>query len=385
MLDDLAPIGEVAASFASAPWHEVEGLAIGALGDVARRLGADRAYVTVFHDDGTFRNLFEWTSSGVLPQLPVIQELRSDDFPHTSRLARAGGTFAVPDLERAPESAEAERRSFSSFGVRAVLQVPIVVDGVGIGLVGLNHYAPVEGWPDHDVALVDELCRAICIAVVRERADHVARRSAEALADARRARNELLAHVSHELRTPLHGLLGYTELLGFGLERDEDRRALGMIETSGRRLLSMVDDLIDLAEASGDRVRDVELAPMVASAVGALRAVADQRAAVLEIDASVDGVTVRSEPGRVRQVLHCAVSGALQAIEHGGAVVIGALAADGAPAVVTLAVDVAHPVLRPDTIMPLARTLVEGHGTIDLDERAGGFDVRIAFDPSPTA
>jgi signal transduction histidine kinase len=240
MSDEAAAGQHLAWRLSGASWDEVTSEVVAALEQLAQRLGADRSYVTVYHDDGTFENLFEWTASGVLPQLPVIQRLRSDDFAHTSELARHGEVFVAAAISELPESAAAEQRSFSSFGVAAVLQVPIVVDGEGIGLVGINHFAPVDGWADDEVAAVGEIGRAIGTALVRARAAVATDRAEEAQADARRARNELLAHVSHELRTPLHGLLGYSELLRLELRDEADRHALAQIETSGRRLLAMI-------------------------------------------------------------------------------------------------------------------------------------------------
>lgn len=381
MTDDEASGPALAWRLAGASWDEVRSEVVLALERLARRLDADRSYVTLYHDDGTFENLFEWTARGVLPQLPVIQRLRSEDFRHSFELARRGQVFAAPDISELPESAAAEHRSFSSFGVSAVLQVPVVVDGEGIGLVGLNHFEPVAGWSDDDVAAVGEIGRAIGTALVRARAVVATERADEALGDARRARNELLAHVSHELRTPLHGLLGYSELLRLELREESDRHALTQIETSGRRLLAMVDDLIDLAESSGDGVTDVAVAPVVAFSVAGLAQVAAQRGIVLLTDRSLAGAVVRGEVGRVRQVVYCAISGAVQAVERDGTIVVAVDATGSGVAAITLAVDAERLAVRPDMVMPLARILVEGHGRIDLRERRDGVDVEIVFDP----
>lgn len=372
----------LALELAGASSEEAGRLVVAALGSLAERLCADRSYVTVYLGDGTFRNMFEWTAEGIVPQLPVIQRLRSDEFSYSYRLAEDGVVLAVPDVSQLPDDGAAERASFSSFGVAAVLQVPIVVDGVGVGLVGINHYAVVDGWSDDDVEAVRHIGRAIGVAVIRERADDATRRAEEALEDTRRARNELLAHVSHELRTPLHGLLGYAELLELNEEREADRRAVSQIGASGRRLLAMVDDLIDLAESSDGRVGDIALMPLFDMSFDGLAPAARQRDVTIVAGPGLAGATVRAEPGRARQVLYCAISGAVQAVDQGGTVVVDAEPAgiDERSCVVTLAIEGGYSVGRPGMVVPLARTLVEGHGSIDLAERPGGFDVRIEFD-----
>jgi signal transduction histidine kinase len=376
---DMSSGRSLAWSLAAGSWDEVEHHVVAALGDLARRLGGDRSYVTVYYDDGTFRNLFEWTSVDTVPQLPVIQRLRSEDFSFSHGLALRGETWSAPDVAQLPEDAAAERQSFSSFGVRAVLQVPIVLDGVGIGLVGINHFAPVPGWSDDAIAHAAEIGRAIGIALVRDRSADSTRRADESAGDARRARSELLAHVSHELRTPLHGLLGHTELLSLNLRSDADRRSLQSIETSGRRLLSMVDDLIDLAESSNDRVSDVALAPIVDSATDGLAPVARRRQVIIQSDESLQDVTLRGEPGRFRQVVYCAVSGALQAIDDSGTITLGAGRSDDGETTLTLDVCAPRVNMALEAVMPLARTLIEGHGTIETTEQVGGFEVCITF------
>ena len=374
---------ELAWGLAGASWDEVETLVGDALGVVARRLGADRSYVTVYHDDGTFQNLFEWTASGIVPQLPVIQRLESADFAFSYEMNLAGEVWQAPSVADLGDEAAAERRSFSAFGVDSVLQVPIVVDGVGVALVGVNHFEAVDGWSDEEIDLVGEVGRAIGLAVVRARAADSTRRAEEALDDARRTRTELLAHVSHELRTPLHGLLGYAELLSLSVASDPDRRALDQIESSGRRLLAMVDDLIDLAESSDDRVADVSVGPVVEAAVEGLAPAARERGVAVLADGSLVDAVVRGEPGRVRQVVFCAISGALQAVSGRGSIVVGARPSSDGATTVTLDVDTEASSVAPGTVMPLARTLLEGHGRIDMMERDGGFDVRIDFDARP--
>ena len=385
---DQMTTGELALRLAEASHDDAESLVGESLRRLARRVGADRAYVTVYHDDGTFQNRFEWTEQGVVPQLPVIQRLPIADFPTSSGRARRGEVWAVPDLDAVRDTAPAEHRSFSSFGVAAVLQVPVVVDGVGVGLVGLNHFAPVPGWTPGEIDAVRDLSRAIGVALIRVRADDSTRRAEDAEVDARHARTELLAHVSHELRTPLHGLLGYAELLGLRTDLGDDRLAVSQIEASGRRLLAMVDDLIDLAESSDGRVTDVDLHPLVTAAADGLATAARQRQIVIRIDPSLVGASVRSEVGRVRQILYGVLSGAIQSVTTNATITVSADQRGPDGRAVTIAIDSGGASDPARVVLPLARTLVEGHGRIDVVDRDRGVDIRVTFDgpaaPTPS-
>jgi signal transduction histidine kinase len=157
------------------------------------------------------------------------------------------------------------------------------------------------------------------------------RRAAEARAlAANRAKNEFLASMSHELRTPLNAIIGYTELLldapAADLEGQEgDRADLQRIHTSGRHLLSLVDDLLDLARVEAGRL------PVSAAAVDVpalVREVADRLASsarahgtTLELRVAADVGTFRTDPLRLAQVLQNLVSNALRHTV-GGAVTV---------------------------------------------------------------
>ena len=114
-----------------------------------------------------------------------------------------------------------------------------------------------------------------------------------------------VADASHDLRTPLTSIRGYAELLrkgGFSNESDR-RRALGRIEHEAERMSVLVDDLLLLARLDQGRplAREVvELRPLVADAVDAVRAVEPQRHMSLDAQRAV---FVQGDAGRIRQAI----------------------------------------------------------------------------------
>lgn len=354
---------DLALRLAGAGDDELDDVVTATLGLLAERAGADRTYVTLYHDDGTFENSHEWTIEGAVPQMPVIQKMRSADYAYSYEMAKRDEVLRAPDLMALPAEASAEKRSFSSFGVEAVLQVPITVNGECLGLVGYNNYRGRPDWPDEIVEFARNVGQAIGVALSRQRSALSIRRAYEAAEQASHAKDELLAQVSHELRTPLHAILGYAELLELEARSDSDRDALSQIQFNGRRLLTMVEDLLVLADRPEDDAEEARLAAAVELAVEQLEPVAKQRDIAINVRGEISDESIATSAGRLRQVVYCAVSGVIQSIDRGGSVDIAA-AEIGSGLHLTVTADAAF--REPTMGAPLARALLEGYGTVEV-------------------
>ncbi|MEZ6318630.1 MAG: PAS domain-containing protein [Phycisphaerales bacterium] len=132
-----------------------------------------------------------------------------------------------------------------------------------------------------------------------------ARDAAEA---AGRAKSAFLANMSHELRTPLSAIVGYAELLADEHDPETVALAAGVIESNGRHLLGMVNDVLDLAKVEADRVR-IELAEcslphLIEDVLATCAPRADSQGVRLGFtlgDRAPEDV--RTDPGRLRQIL----------------------------------------------------------------------------------
>ena len=207
--------------------------------------------------------------------------------------------------------------------------------------------------------------------------------------DARRARDELLAHVSHELRTPLHAILGYAELLELDERSDHDRDALMRIQTNGRQLLAMIDDLADLARGGADDGspgrHSTDVRVVVEEIVGDMQHVADDRGLALH-GAAVDAVA-DVEVGRLRQVLRCLVIGAAQSMRD-GSIAVGASVADGSTDV-HVDLTSSSPISDSGLVLPMTEALVNGYGHVRVEPTgsvsgAAGHAARVVVTFTPT-
>ena len=166
---------------------------------------------------------------------------------------------------------------------------------------------------------------------VRTRAEAellVAKDAAEA---SNRAKSEFLANMSHEIRTPLTGILGFTDLLLAGGDDGELVKRveyLTTIQASGKHLLGVINDILDLSKIEAGRVEfDCEACrpdQIVQEVVRVLQVKADEKGLDLNVRwEDVIPETIHTDPSRVRQVLINLIGNSIKFTASGSVTVVG--------------------------------------------------------------
>jgi signal transduction histidine kinase/putative methionine-R-sulfoxide reductase with GAF domain len=135
---------------------------------------------------------------------------------------------------------------------------------------------------------------------------------------------EFMSLISHEMRTPLNAIIGYAQMLkdGFSGELNEQQRAdVQTIADSADRLLSMVEETLDLARIDTERfpifMDTVAFDDVVRRAVASVRALAETKGLDISVRISDDAPVIRTDPERVRQILTSLLSNAVKFTESG--------------------------------------------------------------------
>ncbi|MEO1324074.1 MAG: PAS domain S-box protein [Pseudomonadota bacterium] len=167
---------------------------------------------------------------------------------------------------------------------------------------------------------------ALYYGVVRDISDRLAkeqqlRDSKEAAEKANIAKSDFLANMSHEMRTPLNGVIGSLSLIEDDRVSEQTADLVSAAERSAETLLTLIDDLLDLSRIEAGEV-DLELSvfdPIELSTIisEVFKPLAEKKGISLSTDVATSGLQLRSDVGKIRQVLINLVGNAIKFTQRG--------------------------------------------------------------------
>jgi signal transduction histidine kinase len=251
------------------------------------------------------------------------------------RMAQTREPTQVPDILEDPSYQTRVRETVVRTGYRALLAVPLLREDHIIGGLIVNRRAPGEFAPDV-IELLRTFAAQSALAIQNAQLFQELEKKSRQLEVADRHKSEFLASMSHELRTPLNAVIGFSEVLldrMFGELNPKQDEYLQDILSSGRHLLSLINDILDLAKIEAGRmeleVTDFHIPQAIDNAITLIRERAARRAITLEVDVDPQLGEIKGDERKVKQVLLNLLSNAIKFTPEGGRVKVQAGLADG--------------------------------------------------------
>ena len=174
----------------------------------------------------------------------------------------------------------------------------------------------------------------------RVHAEEELRRARAAAEGASRAKSDFLAKMSHELRTPLNSIIGFSEMLEdetFGTLNEKQRRSVDNVLTSGRQLLQVINDILDLSKVEAGRMQlaptELDAGFALAEVRGVIESLARTKGHTVEIEIEPGLPPLLADPGRFRQIMYNLLSNAIKFTPDAGRIQVTARRAAGEAAV----------------------------------------------------
>jgi len=242
------------------------------------------------------------------------------------RMAITREPVQIHDIRDGEHYQSRVREQLVRLGLRSLLVVPLLRDNHLLG--GLSVSRKVAGEFDADVIqLLKTFATQSALAIQNARLFREIEVKSRQLETASQHKSEFLANMSHELRTPLNAIIGFSEVLSerlFGDMNDKQSEYVRDITESGRHLLSLINEILDLSKIEAGRMEldlaDFDLATTVDSTLSLVRERAQRRGIALNSTVDAGVTTVNADERKVKQVLLNLLSNALKFTPEGGAI-----------------------------------------------------------------
>jgi signal transduction histidine kinase len=214
--------------------------------------------------------------------------------------------------------------------MRAAIYAPMLWEGKGIGVIWVarDYVGPFS---EKDIALLKTFADQAVIAIQNARLFREIQDKSRQLEVANQHKSEFLANMSHELRTPLNAIIGFSEVLlerMFGELNEKQDDYLKDIHSSGKHLLTLINDILDLSKVEAGRMElersAFDLPSAISNAMTLVRERAYQHGIKLALGADPNLGEIVADERKFKQILVNLLSNAVKFTPDGGRIDVNA-------------------------------------------------------------
>jgi len=287
--------------------------------------------IEVVGDDGILRiGAFRGPAANSMDDYVVGPIVAGESISANAILSRA--VEHVPDIAADANVPRHSRVGYASVGVRAVIIAPMLWEGHGIGAISVGRENPGP-YTEKDIALLRTFADQAVIAIQNARLFREIQDKSRQLEVANQHKSEFLANMSHELRTPLNAIIGFSEVLLerlFGDLNEKQDDYLKDIHSSGRHLLNLINDILDLSKVEAGRMEldlsTFDLPTAIANAMTLIRERAQNHGIAMAQDVAPELGEIVADERKFKQILLNLLSNAVKFTPDGGRIEVRACA-----------------------------------------------------------
>ncbi|MEH2362701.1 ATP-binding protein [Nostoc sp.] len=252
------------------------------------------------------------------------------DYPIYFKALAAAHTITVTDTRTDPCVQELWNELLEPNNIVSLIDTELWVDGEVVGTVLYEQIGIKRTWELSEQNFVSSIAEFVALTLEicdRIRAESALREAKEVAEMANRAKSTFLKNISYELRTPLNSILEITESLQnqvYGLVSEEQRQSLNILESSGKNLLELINQILDLTDIESSKI-ELQLATtsirgLCDSSLSFVKHLAFQKNIHLSLQIPEELEPIQVDERRIRQVFINLLTNAIKFTKEGGKV-----------------------------------------------------------------
>ena len=298
-----------------------------------RQFNSSRVGINLLRDDGMVINA-AYGGPGA-DEFRAMFPVPNTEESGTGMAMRERQVMHYPDVDL-PEVPPYVRRGAELPHAHSVVFAPLIWQDQGVGTILVTRES-LEPFSTGEITLLKTFADQAVIAIQNARLFNEIQAKSQQLEIANQHKSEFLANMSHELRTPLNAIIGFSEVLierMFGELNDKQADYLADIHSSGKHLLSLIDDILDLSKIEAGHMEldleDFDAPAALANAMSLVRERAQRHGIALELTVGEQVGEIRADQRKFKQILLNLLSNAVKFTPDGGRVTVRARALSSA-------------------------------------------------------
>ncbi len=243
----------IASKYINLNMNQIEPVIQESLAEIGKFVEADRVNIFYYnYDENVCSNTHEWCAQGIAPRKESAKNISIILMAEWLEAHRKGESFLMEDISLL--EAGNLKMMIESCAIKSFLTVPMMRDDICIGFVGFDYLTKIRKSTDNEKKLLYVFCQMVVNLHIRAELEKnllVEKDNAQA---ANRAKSEFLANMSHEIRTPMNSILGFSEVMLNTTQDLKQKNFLKTILDSGKSLLSLINDILDLSKIEAGRM-----------------------------------------------------------------------------------------------------------------------------------